>query len=147
MCYYTDQMGLIKSYSNQIILISALTGLLISLYLWNVIVTGSEIICATGCDVVLSSQYSKVLGVPVAAFGAAFYAAVIYLTFLRTKVADAFVETSLKVTVWFGVIFTLYLRYLEFFRLGEICEWCWGSVVVLIIITATLILERKKNAK
>lgn len=147
MCYHTYEMSFIKKYSNQIILLSAFIGFSISLYLWNVIATGSEIICTTGCDAVLASQYSKILEIPVAAYGAAFYSGLIYMTYLRTKVSHLFIERSLKVLVGVGIVFTLYLRYLEFFKLGEICEWCWGSVVVILVITATLILENKKDAK
>lgn len=117
-----------------ILLLSAVGGLL-SLYLWSSTLKGDVGFCTTGCDFILSSSYSKILGIPVAALGFFFYSFVALLCFQRIHIKHLLLDRMLALTIFSGIIFTIYLRYLEFGVLNKICMWCWGSVVVIVLIT------------
>lgn len=113
-------------------MLSAL-GAFLSLYLWNIHLTGDEVsFCVTGgCQATLTGEYSLLLGVPIAAMGFSFYLGGIILTFLRSKINDQVLDNLLYFHGGVGLIFTLYLRYLEYAKIGDICIWCWGSVVIV----------------
>lgn len=121
---------------NAILMILSGLGALISLYLWDATINQSEIICFTGCEKVLASDYGKLFGVPVAAFGFGFYSLLALLFYFRSHISHYVLERVVSVILVGGVIFTLYLRYVEFFLIGDICMWCWGSVVVLSALVA-----------
>ena len=120
-------------------------GALISLYLWNAHVSNVDVICTTGCDAVLQSKYGSMMGVPVGAYGTAFYVGLMGLIFLQSKIVHKLLEDLIKLFLIAGGLFTLYLRYLEFFILHEICIWCWGSVVVILAISLLFILISREN--
>lgn len=134
--------------ANIILMMFAAIGAMLSLYLWKVHLTGEEVLCTTGgCDAVLKGQYSTIAEVPVAAYGVAFYAAVLILSFQRKYIKDQLLDKMLYLLVGSGVIFTLYLRYVEFAKIGSICQWCWGSVVVVVLMTTLLFFEWKFKKK
>src|SRR3990172_5867223 len=64
-------------------------GLLISLYLVYLRFAGSNTACiaGSGCDTVQASQYSVILGIPVALLGAIGYLAIMITSVLRTQIA------------------------------------------------------------
>jgi len=105
-----------------------------------------------GCDVVTTSSYSSVAGVPIALFGALFYLAVFVLSL-------AFLDRRApKLLKWIGAIsvpgflFTLYLVYLQFFVLHALCIYCMFSaltsttVFVLALIGMRLLRRTQVNA-
>lgn len=115
-------------------LLLASVGAFISLYLWNATVTATGVVCFTGCESVISGEYGKMFGVPVSAYGFAFYGLIILLAYLRMNISDRLLDKLMFSVLVFGVAYTLYLRYLEFFVIGDICIWCWGSALVIVLI-------------
>jgi len=90
---------------------------------------GGSIICGTsgGCDIVTTSEYAKILGVPVAPLGMVYYLSVIVLSVLYL---DKRKKTSLKLLSKFtvvGLLASSYFVYLQLFVIGEICYYCMGS--------------------
>lgn len=128
---------------NNIYLILSSIGAFISIYLWNAHVTTSEVICSTGCEQVISGPYGELFGVPWGAYGMAFYALVVLVTFLRMQIDHILLDRLMGVVILGGVGATLYLRYLEFFKIGEICAWCWGSALVVLAMVVTYILQMR----
>jgi uncharacterized membrane protein len=115
----------------KIMVVLSAMGALLSMYLLYTTLTKDYGLCPTsGCSVVGSSKYSYFLGLPVALWGLGYYS-VLFLTLVNimngTRV-DMFRKT-LGILLLIGVIFTIYLRYLEFFVIGAICFWCWFSVL------------------
>jgi uncharacterized membrane protein len=107
----------------------ALVGLFVALYLtlYKVGVIGT-LACGTGsCETVQLSRWSTFLGLPVAAWGAVYYAVVFALAF--AGVQDRWAESrrlllaTVIVTGW-GVLFSAWLTYLELFVIHAICRWC-----------------------
>lgn len=131
----TNQNKDLRTTTNLIILLLAAVGGLLSLYLWNSTLKGDVGFCTTNCEAVLTSPYSKILEVPVAAMGFAFYVGMAALCFQRIHIKHILLDRMLAGMILAGVLFTIYLRYLEFGVIYEICMWCWGSVVVMLLVT------------
>ena len=119
----------------------ALIGVFVSLYLtlYKLGYIGT-LACGTGgCETVQLSRWGDFLGVPVAGWGVGYYGAVLALAV--AGVQERFAEsrrltiTLLVVTGW-GLLFTLWLTYLELFVIHAICRWCVGSAAMTVILFA-----------
>jgi len=90
------------------------------------------------CNAVQASSYAKLFGVlPVGLFGVFGYAAILIVWLwghLRSdRLADYAPLGVLGMTV-FGVLFSLYLTYLEPFVIKAVCAWCLTSAVIMTLL-------------
>jgi uncharacterized membrane protein len=127
----------------QAIVVLALAGLFVSLYLWlHKLGVIGVLQCGTGgCDTVQASPYADFLGVPVALYGVVGYAVLFVVSLVAVQRANApqrRLDTALAVAASVGFLFTMYLTALELFVIHAICRWCIGSAV---IITAIMVLS------
>ena len=84
----------------------------------------------SGCETVANSTYSHLLGVNIAAFGIVGYVLLLAASLLRGDAARmAGFGLSL---VGFG--YSVYLTYLELFKIEAICQWCVASAVLMTIL-------------
>ncbi len=101
----------------------ALAGLIDSIYLWS-FKWGGKLICGIGeCDVVNSSPYASLLGIPVAAIGAAGYTALLLLAlwaFVARDNAPAWLNDVRLMFAGIGLFFAAYLTSIEVFVLHAI---------------------------
>ena len=107
----------------------ALAGLGISAYLTSVHYADAAPVCAVGhgCQTVQDSKYAEMAGIPVALIGLAGYVAILASLLVRGDNGRL-----LRVALTgFGFAFSVYLTYLELFRIEAICQWCVGSAVVM----------------
>jgi uncharacterized membrane protein len=111
-------------------------GLLVATYLWlyKIGVIG-ELQCGTGgCEVVQTSRYAELLGIPVAFYGVAGYAALFVLGLAGLRPAgagDRRIAVLVAALATAGFAFTLYLTSLELFVLHAICRWCVSSAAIM----------------
>lgn len=124
----------------------ALVGLFVALYLtlYKVGVIG-ELACGIGsCEAVQTSRWSTFLGLPVAAWGLAFYASVLALALagLTERYEDSrpLALGMLALTAW-GTLFSLWLTYLELFVIHAICQWCVISALLAVGLTVVSYLD------
>ena len=94
--------------------------------------------CAVGsCETVQTSKWATFLGVPVGAWGVGYYIGVLALAIagLTARFADSrrLSEILLGVTA-FGLVFSLWLTYLELFVIHAICQWCVVSAILATIL-------------
>ncbi len=110
----------------------ALVGVGVASYLVYVHYAGIEPFCVSGggCEKVQSSSYSSILGVPVALLGLIGYAAIIGSLFVPGEVGRG--TTAVLALSGFG--FSVYLTYLELFRINAICQWCVVSAILMTIL-------------
>lgn len=107
-------------------------GALISAYLYYSKVVNVPVICPnSGCDIVADSPYAYLLGLPVALWGTLYFLGMFVITILNIKSPTYLLRNLLGIGIGWGTLFTIYLRYVEFFKIGAICVWCWGSVAVI----------------
>jgi len=123
----------------------ALGGVLVSTYLllYKLGVIGSMVCgAANECERVQASRYSTFLGIPVAAYGVGGYVVLLALALWGLQGARV---SRPAVTGWLaglsalGVVFSLYLLYLELFVIHAICRWCSVSGVLILAICAVSI--------
>ena len=114
----------------------SLVGLADSLYLTVQHVTGQSLRCTlSGCSEVLSSAYSHIGPVPMAALGAAAYFVVFSLAILAAfGYRSARPLLAALVTVMF--LMTLWLLYLQAFVIHHFCQYCLLSSTVTTMVTA-----------
>lgn len=127
----------------------AVAGLFISLYLWLYKLGKlGTIACGTGgCETVQLSAQSRFLGVEVALIGVLGYAVLLGLALLvlNPKYAGASWPLQwLMVLAGGAVLFTAYLKYLEFFVIHAICRWCVGSAVVIAAMFTLAVVEWRR---
>lgn len=114
----------------------SLIGLADSIYLTHVkLNSGGVCVAGAGCEIVNSSVYSQINGIPIAALGALAY--VIMLVVLAFESRVAFFELNGPLIVLgmalFGTLYSAYLTYLEIYIIRAICPFCVLSAVVLTI--------------
>jgi uncharacterized membrane protein len=117
----------------------SLVGLFVSLYLWlfKIGVVGTMTCGIGGCEAVQLSPESVFLGIEVALIGVAGYAVLLGVALFGTPPARASrpgPARALLVLSGGAVAFTAYLKYLEFFVIGAVCQWCVASAIIILAI-------------
>lgn len=122
-----------------------LASALVSGYLSLARALGEAAVCgpSRGCETVASSEYSEVLGVPVAFLGLGLSLVLLVLAglwWLRRERRALLVAYGLLLLATLGVA---YLTYLELFVIEAICPWCvaYAVTVVASLVTAGLALR------
>ena len=121
---------------NIILIILAVAGILDSLYLtWIKLGASTPLFCEPGggCDVVNTSPYSEFMGVPVAILGAGFYLLLLGLAvgeIIWTKKPYLFLLGLFGASL-IGVLYSLYLTYLELAVIHAVCPYCVVSAVLV----------------
>lgn len=116
-----------------------LAGLFISLYLWlyKIGVVGTMTCGTGGCETVQLSPQSRFQGIEVALIGVLGYALMLGVAVAGTTPARAAARGPARLlTVLSGgaLLFTAYLKYLEFFVIGAVCRWCVASAVIVLLV-------------
>jgi uncharacterized membrane protein len=83
-----------------------------------------------GCATVASSSYSHVLGVNIAVFGLIGYALLLATALLRGDGARM-VGFCLAL---FGFGYSVFLTYVELFKIEAICHWCVASALLMTVL-------------
>ena len=115
-----------------------LVGMGIASYLTVVHYADQPIVCSSigDCELVNSSKYAKLAGVPVAVLGLASYVTMLLLIAGGWLRRDAMLIAGAWGVALAGFGFSMYLTYIELEVLDAICVWCVGSATV---VTAMLV--------
>ncbi|HUR94684.1 MAG TPA: vitamin K epoxide reductase family protein [Gemmatimonadales bacterium] len=128
----------------------SLLGLFVSvyLYLYKIGRIGT-LACGTGgCETVQTSEWSRVAGVEVALIGVVGYAALLVVSLIALQPASAGRRGPADLLAGLaagGVLFSLYLTYLELFVIHAICRWCVGSAAIIVTILILALLARRRG--
>jgi uncharacterized membrane protein len=117
-----------------------LLGLADATYLTVLALTGETAACSgqAGCSEVLGSAYSKVAGIPVAAFGVAGYlTAFTFATFAAFNYPRARKFFALMVGVLFAA--TLWFLYVQAFVLHAFCRFCLFSAAITFLLMGLVV--------
>lgn len=112
---------------------AAALGVAIATYIAIAEAGGDSPVClagGTGCRTVAESSYSHVAGVNIAVFGIIGYALLLASAFFANDAArfGGFV-VSLG-----GFGYSVFLTYIEIFKIEAICQWCVSSAVLMTIL-------------
>lgn len=127
-----------------IVVALALLGVGVAGYLTALKLGGNQaFLCrdGSGCDIVQTSRYSNLAGVPTAMWGAGLYLAIAVLAALpRTarRWQAAFMLAS------GAVAFSIYLTYLSLFAIGATCPYCLASGGIAVALLAVMIWRRPR---
>ena len=97
------------------------------------------------CDIVNRSEYSKIIGIPVAGIGVAGYAALLVLaTFWKSR---AETPNRLLGAAIAGLAFALYLTYVEAYKLETWCILCLISLLLISLISILAVAVKMRVAR
>ncbi len=132
----------------------ALLGLGAASYLAYVEVNSVEAVCGPvgECNIVQSSPYAQLFGVPIAIWGMLSYLAILALwageRFLSSRGA-LWCALGLVLLTLFGTLFSIYLTLLELFAIKAICLWCLSSAVlttsIMVLVTRNLATRKQQE--
>jgi uncharacterized membrane protein len=136
------QMALPPASPNWFLLGLAVLGMALSAYLTISAWRGEAVAaCAagSGCDVVLNSRWSKLLGLPTSFWGFVTYASLAGAAFLKR--ADSRWR-FVWVIALFGVLYSVYLTGVSFVALDSACPYCLTSLALFLAILAVTLYQR-----
>lgn len=117
----------------------ALAGTFVALYLtlYKLGYIGT-LVCAVGsCETVQTSRWATLLGFPVGMWGVGYFIVVLALALagLHASLAEHVgLSQFLTGLTAFGVVFSLWLTYLELFVIHAICQWCVISAILAMVL-------------
>jgi uncharacterized membrane protein len=136
----------------QTLVLLAVVGIGIALYLtlYKVGVIG-VLSCSVGsCETVNTSKWSVLMGIPIAAWGLAAYAALLVLAMAgSSEVREASVPIAcmlVALAAW-SVLFSAWLTYLELFVIHAICIWCVSSALLWVVILAVSVADLRSVSR
>lgn len=121
--------------------ILATLGLAIAIYLSYLELSGRAGICGPigNCDGVQQSPYSTILGIPVGLLGTLNYLLILLFWFWKPK------QWILPTLLMIGVLFSIYLTFLEPFVIRAVCFWCLTSATIMTILLWLEVPVHKKS--
>jgi uncharacterized membrane protein/glutaredoxin len=123
----------------------ALVGMALSAYLTFSAWQGKQVaFCSVGegCDVVLSSRWSTLFGLPTSLWGFLMYAAL--ATVAWNKRADSQWKFAWMISL-FGLLYSMYLTAVSLFALQATCPYCLTSLTLMTVIFIIVTLQRPAN--
>jgi len=83
------------------------------------------------CDAVLASRYSKLLGVPLAYWGLAYYLTLFFLAVVYLDFKHKIIFRMIEMAIFSGFFVSLILFYIQAFILKAFCIYCLISEVAV----------------
>ena len=120
--------------------IFSVIGLGVAIYLTFIETTNAKAVCGPvgDCNAVQASPYAMLFGVvPVGLLGAVGYIGILIAWFLgrtgRGRLAQLAPVVIFGMAL-FGVLFSIYLTYIELFVIHAVCIWCLTSAVIMALV-------------
>lgn len=123
-----------------------LAGLADATYLTVQALTGETAVCggSPDCFKVLGSTYSRIAGIPVAAFGVlGYFSAFSFATFAAFSYSR--VRTFFALTVWAMFAATLWFLFVQAFLLHAFCRFCLFSAAIIFLLTGLVVMLPTKD--
>ena len=123
-----------------IIPLLSIVGLGVASYLSYVEITSSVAVCGPvgNCNSVQQSPYAHLFGIiPIGILGIAGYVAILASWLFREYGHPywyKYCTLAIWGMAWFGVLFSIYLTFLEPFVIGATCAWCITSAIIMTLI-------------
>jgi uncharacterized membrane protein len=116
-------------------MITAIVGVGISIYMTIFKLTSNESMCLGngGCSVVNASKYSEIYGIPLGIVGLLGYGAIVVALLLEDRLSF-FEENGVMLEFGMGlvgVLYSIYLTYLELYVIHAICPFCVASAIAI----------------
>ncbi len=155
---WTARQGLFQSgqplaaaVTSPLVPLLAVLGLGVAGYMAYVEITHVAAVCGPvgECNVVQSSQYASIAGIPVALLGLINFAAVLGLWLVQRSGAGKWARPAALALLGlaiFGVLFSIYLTLLEMFVIHAVCMWCLTSALITTLIMMIVVAQLTRGA-
>lgn len=80
-----------------------------------------------GCELVTNSEYSQIMGIPVALLGALYYLAIFLAVYIMMETKKTEYLRFVAIATTFGFLFSAWFVYLQLFVIHAICQYCMFS--------------------
>lgn len=144
-------IDLSQTYATSVFIpILAVLGLGVASYLAYVELTHVEAICGPigDCNIVQTSSYAYIAGVPIAVLGVVNYLVLMGL-WAGQKFASGIwgrlIAVSLLGLTIGGTIFSIYLTILELLVIRAVCLWCLSSAVITTVLMVLVVMPRQQS--
>jgi uncharacterized membrane protein len=130
-------VGRLKDFTGWLFPLLCVAGMLVALYLSYVEITQVEAVCGPvgDCNTVQQSDYARLLGVlPIGVLGVVGYGIILVAWLVRrftNQRIAAYASLSILGMTAFGMLFSIYLTFLEPFVIGATCAWCLASAIIM----------------
>jgi uncharacterized membrane protein len=126
-----------------IAVILSLLGIIDAVYLTVHHYTGEQVPCGVtgGCEMVLSSAYATVYGIPLAFFGAIAYFTAFSLALL-TAFGNHKLWSLFGLQVTLMACFSAWLIYVQAYQIQEFCQYCLVSAGICFSLFVTFIVSK-----
>ena len=121
--------------------ILSVIGLGVAIYLTFIETTNAKAVCGPvgDCNAVQASPFAKLFGVvPVGLLGAVGYIGILIAWFLGRTGRGGRLARLAPVAIFgmalFGVLFSIYLTYIELYVIHAVCIWCLSSAVIMALV-------------
>jgi uncharacterized membrane protein len=113
----------------------SIVGLIVAIYLAGTKLLGEAPACGPirGCEDVAASQYSEVLGIPVALFGVVFSVVLVGLSIGWWRIADRRALLGAYGLGLLGCFVAAGLTYLELFVIHAVCVYCVTYALTIVV--------------
>jgi len=117
-----------------ILVLLAVLGIAVAGYLAGTKLSGALPVCGPlqGCETVATSEYSEIIGVPVALFGVAYSVVALVTSLVWWRGGDRRALYLLYGMGLLGLLAVAYLTYLELFVIEAVCIWCVGYAITVV---------------
>ncbi len=123
-----------------VVALLAVLGIGVAIYLTFIETTHQQAICGPigNCNTVQQSPYARLFGfLPVGVLGVIGYAAILFAWVAR-KFSSGPIQNYAAIAIWgmawVGVLFSIYLTFLEAFVIGSTCVWCISSALLMTLL-------------
>lgn len=118
-------------------IILAVVGFGLSAYLTYVHYNIDALVCSTGgCELVQTSDYSEMFGIPIALLGMVMFTVIIVGTIIREVLPDYgdLISVGILVILLSAVLYWAYLTWLELNVIHAVCQWCVASSIATVLL-------------
>lgn len=88
----------------------------------------------SGCDTVLTSQYSIIFGIPLSLFGSLFYLIIMGFSLALVLHKRKIFAHGLFISAFAGLFVSAVLFFIQFFEIKSFCQYCLFSEAISIVI-------------
>lgn len=126
-----------SKYQGYVIPLVIIAGLMVAFYLSYVELTQNAAACGVvgDCNAVQQSEYAVLFGMlPVGVLGIFGYSAILVAWFIADRRDEPMAHAALAIMTLGGVLFSIYLTFLEPFVIGATCAWCLTSALTMLLL-------------
>ncbi len=121
-------------------LILAIIGFALSFYIWNKKTRNEELYCIIGedCNKVIHSEYAETFGIENTVLGMVYYTGIFIISWVsimwpKTLMFSFFLTSHLIIT-GLAALVSLYLTFIQLFKIRELCEYCLANTAIILAI-------------